>query len=319
MGAAKVLWIMGQNALAQGHLRDSSSYYRQTLASLPASSNVDTSLWLFRVKRDLGTVLSYSSQADLQEACILLEQAVALGLQDSSIPKSELLFAQGNYGRVLADQGKGQEAEAVFQQAFSLARREKLEAGTVATLQAKIWIDARQGDLAGARDLARRQYDLLLQSGDDDQIWTACASLYLARFLAETGDISGALARLRTAMPTVRKNMQQGNVFLWGPLTSASHVLLAADQVSEAERYARESLAVVDDAQRDEVDPWRAESLLLVGTALSRGENRRDAQPFLRRAWAIYSHLGPVWSTTAEHVQKMMNDEERRLAADKRR
>src|ERR1017187_7821152 len=120
---------------------------------------------------------------------------------------------------------------------------------------------------------------------------------------AVTGGRAEAAAKVQQAIPVVRKYWSHGNDWLWFPLTAASHVLVSAGRFAEAERYARESLLVRDEAHREQSDPWLAESLEVLGAALMGEKKHGDAVAALERSEQIYSGLGPAWARTAQRVR----------------
>jgi len=87
--------------------------------------------------------------------------------------------------------------------------------------------------------------------------------------------------------------------------------MVSAGYFDDAERYARESMDVVEQAHREEVDAWRAESLELLGVALLGKKRYPEAIPLLARAQAMYGQLGPAWTKTAGRVAMRLGEARR--------
>jgi hypothetical protein len=170
-------------------------------------------------------------------------------------------------------------------------------------------LSSRRQDFAAAKEFARQRYQSILKNYGPDVTWTALYQLDWARFLADTGEIAEAMAQVRAAMPVIRKYPLRESQ--WRPLLPASHVLVKAWHFEEAERYARESLKVVEDAKREEVDSVRAESLELIGTALLGERKPREAIPLLERARGIYAQLGPAFANSADSVKAQLSEAQR--------
>ena len=306
--AAVAQWILALNERVAGHLGISTNLFEQSLASLKRLGKRAPPLWNFRVKRDFGTVLVEVSNRRLHEAHTLLEEAIAEGLRDASVPGTELGNAQAQLGIVLAAEGRDGDAAAVFQQASATWQRQNTDGGVqgrAIVLRGQVEMSKRQQNFAAAANFARQENDLLQRDPQyrQQEIALAQNSLEWARLRAETGETAEAVAQVQQAIPVVRKYWSHGNDWLWFPLTAASHVLVSAGRFAEAERYARESLLVRDEAHREQSDPWLAESLEVLGAALMGEKKHGDAVAALERSEKIYSGLGPAWARTAQRVR----------------
>jgi len=305
-GAAIALWILGQNAESSGRLNRAVHYYEQSMESLDHLRKRDgPPLWEFRVKRDLGRTLSWVSSRRLDEANALLTRAIARAAGDPTIPGVELADAYSGLGRILADQGRDQEAETAFQQAMSSWRQSNHDGDFEPVLRGRMLLKSRQHDFRAASELARLRYQVIVKGYSSDHRWAAQCQLDWARYRAETGEIEEAMAQARAAMTLVVRDPRLGESLCW-PLLAASHVLVRAGQFDEAERNAREALKVVDEGQREEADSVRAESLELIGTALKGEKKYREAKPVLEHAQSIYQQLGRPWTKSAVTVGDLL-------------
>ncbi|HEV3201789.1 MAG TPA: protein kinase [Bryobacteraceae bacterium] len=303
-GTAIALWILGQIA-GTGDLRNREvSFYEQARESLRRLGRKDV-LWDFRVKRDLGNWLAWASHRRLDEARILLSEALTEAAGDPNVPAGEFAEAQAELGRILVDEGREQEAEASLRQALSAWRQATHGGDSEPALLGQMLLSSRKRDFAAAREFASRRYQLY----HGDSTWAAQSQLDWARYRADTGEIAEAMAQVRAALPVIRKYPLHESQ--WRSLLPASHVLVKAGRFEEAERYARESLQVVEGAHREEVDSVRAESLEMIGTALSGQKKYREAIPVLEHARSIYAQLGPAFAKTADSVQARLREAQR--------
>jgi tetratricopeptide (TPR) repeat protein len=306
-GAAIALWILGQNAESIDSLSQAASFYGEAKESLLrlGKRNIPQ-LWDLRVERDLARALARLSSRHWEKARTLLETALARAAGDTNIPLLDIVMARGSLGQVLVDEGKELEAEAAFQQAMSDCHRTNTDSNCEPVLHGRMRLMARNGDLAAAVEFARQRYQLVVKDYGVDNLWVVRCQLDWARYRAEAGEKAEALAQVQEAMQVLSRHPL--NESRWSPLLAASHVLATAGHFEEAERYARESLQVVNATHRDEVDPGRAESLELIGTALSGEKKYGEAVPVLERARDIYAQLGPAFGKSTELVRGLLRE-----------
>jgi tetratricopeptide (TPR) repeat protein len=304
-GAASALWVLGQNAQSTDSLRQAAGFYRQAedILQQARKRNIPR-VWDLRVERDLGILLARLSPRYLEEARTLLETGLADAAGDSSVPSVEIVLAQGHLVQVLFYEGKQPQAETAYRQAMSACSQTKVESDCEPALAGGMQQSGRNGDYVAASQFALRRYRSVVKDYGPENQWAVQCRLDWARYRAETGEISEAMAEVRSAMPAVRRHPL--NESQWSLLLPASHVLARAGHFEEAEQLAREAFTVVESTQRDEVDWARAESLELIGTALAGEKKYREALPFLDRARAVYERLGPVFSRSLPRIQELL-------------
>jgi tetratricopeptide (TPR) repeat protein len=308
-GAAITLYIMAQNEGLAGRLNSTALLYEQGLNSLRHIGKHAPLLWDFRLKHLLGHFLAEASNRRLPEARMLVEAAIAQGLHDATVARWELGTAEAEWGALLAAEGRDKGAETALRQATATVPGNPSVMEEV--LQARIAAAARRQDFAAARDFARQHCELEAATFGAEHVWSARAKFDWARFRAETGETAQAMAQIREALPVVREYWSHGSDALWLPLAAAARVMVSAGYFDDAERYARESMDVVEQAHREEVDAWRAESLELLGVALLGKKRYPEAIPLLARAQAMYGQLGPAWTKTAGRVAMRLGEARR--------
>ncbi len=129
--------------------------------------------------------------------------------------------------------------------------------------------------------------------------WHPRPSRY-AYFLAETGEVSEALALVRQDLPELQSFKNEQTLF--DPLAYVAHVMVSAGRYNEAEGYARELWKLLDDVHREDMDPDRAEVLELLGSALSGQKRYKEALPLFKRSEEAYRRSGPGFLIAARHV-----------------
>lgn len=95
---------------------------------------------------------------------------------------------------------------------------------------------------------------------------------------------------------------------LWTPLTGVSHILNLAGRFSEAEPYAREEIAVLENALVPEADARLGQSLYQLSTALYGQHKYSEAARILARSQHSYELSGPSWARRAEELRKLMDE-----------
>ena len=151
-------------------------------------------------------------------------------------------------------------------------------------------LKSRKGDFAAARDLAGQRYHLFLKFHGPERGTTGAERVNWAGFTARAGDVDGALAMLREAMPVVRNGFPAGSLRTLNALNSAAQILNMAGRFAEAESYAREALALEDKNHLAEGDGRRASSLWQLAWSLRDRHKAQEAIPLLERALGIYEH-----------------------------
>lgn len=165
-----------------------------------------------------------------------------------------------------------------------------------------MWAALLRQDFVAAREFARERYELHFRDYGLEHVWTAWALCDWARCRAATGETTQAVAQIQQALPVARKHWSYDSDQLWFLLSDAAHVMVDAGHFEEAERYARESLEVIERAHREDLDAWRAQSLELLGKALLGQKKTQEAVLLLARAQAMYQQLGPAWTKTAQRI-----------------
>ncbi len=285
-----MLWLLGQTS--QAHLQQTVRYYQEAvdLAIQPATNAKP--IWIFRAKRELGHALlltsNHRSKQDLERERGLLEDAVRIGDANSSIPKGDLLPARCSLAEVLMHQGKSTEAEAELAGAESLLSSENTDDYRGRILITRALLAAQRRDFLAAGQAMRQFYELNTRWRSNPR-----PSRY-AYFLAETGEVSEALALVRQDLPELQS--------FFDPLAYVAHVMVSAGRYNEAEGYARELWKLLDDVHREDMDPDRAEVLELLGSALSGQKRYKEALPLFKRSEEAYRRSGPGFLIAARHV-----------------
>lgn len=296
-GAAITRYIMGQEAEMEGHLRNTAALYRQGLDSLQHLGKAAPVLWDFRLKHLLGVSLEALSSRRWPEAEALMRSALAEGRAEPAISKFDMASTEAGLAGVLAEEGRAEDAERMLQRAAALSADPSTQ---TVLLTVRMEMAGRQEDFASARDFARQRFDLVAGMGS---VWRAEAECEWARFRAETGETAEAERQIHEALPMLRRHWGDGSDSFWHAVRAAAQVAIRAGHFEEAERYARESIQIVDMAQRDAVDTWRAESLELLGEALLGEKKYVEAMRLLQRAQSMYGQLGPAWTKSAARVE----------------
>jgi serine/threonine protein kinase len=304
---AGVLLLLGQNAAETGIPAEAVDDYRDALERLNRLGKSAPPLLVFRTKNALADLLYSNMNRDAEEARKLLSEAIDLAAREPSIPRPALALAQTTRGATLINEGKTAEAEAAFYQALETFRRENYEG--IAKAMPYYYLanlNARGGNFATAREAARKYYEVRLRNLGPIHARTAEAKIMWARYRAETGETKEAVEQALEAMPTARVGLPPLSAILWTSLLNVSHILNLAGRFSEAETYAREGLAVLDNLHIPEVDARRGQTVFELGQALEGEKKYGEATSSLERSAGIFERLGPVWAKRAEQVRKMV-------------
>jgi serine/threonine protein kinase len=306
---AGVLLLLGQNAAETGVPAEAVRYYLDALERLNRLGKNAPPLLVFRTKQALADQLYSNMNRDAEEARKLLSEAIDLATREPSIPRAELALAQTTQGSTLMNEGKTVEAEAAFHQALETFHRENYEGIAKAMpYYALTILNARAGNFAAAREAARQCYEVRLRNLGPLHARTADTKIMWARYRAETGETQEAVEQALEAMPTARIGLPPLSAILWTSLLNVSRILNLAGRFSEAETYAREGLAVLDNMHVPEVDARRGQTVFELGQALQGEKKYREATSSLEASAGIFERLGPVWAKRAEQVRKIMRE-----------
>jgi tetratricopeptide (TPR) repeat protein len=310
---ARALYWLASNAGSSGVHAESVRYYREALALLNHLGKNAPPLLVFRTKADMADYLSAVLNRDLDDARKLVAEAIELAAREPSIPRADLAVALTTQGGMLLNEGKTAEAEATFRKALEVFDREHFEGlQRSRPLYHLMILNSRRGDFAAAKEFARQYYEVMLRNIGPDHPRTAEGKILWATYRADTGEAKQAAEQALEAMLLARKGLPALSATLWTPLVCLSHILNLAGRFEEAERYAREALAVVDAQHLPEVDARRAQTLCNLGQALQGEKKHREATDMLDRSARIYEQLGPNWAKRAEQVRKMIESPGRR-------
>jgi tetratricopeptide (TPR) repeat protein len=290
-----VLGIVAQRSESEAAAR----YYRRALEELQLAGKDASPVLLFRVKVYLAGVL-YAGFYHLPEAAALLDQAVALASHETRIPRGQLPAAWTHQGEILMEQGRFDEAEALFQRAIA-AERNTFDA----------WIGLARLNLLkenfrAAAEFAHRNYELTCAFNRDDLGDTAEAAMEWASYRAEAGETAEAVAQIRSATAEIRKMYNAGSM-LARYAEIAARVYNKAGLFTPAEQNAREALEGVHQGQLPEVLPLHAACLEDLGGALAGLKRYREAVPALEKALEIDRELGPAYAKIADREQAVLN------------
>lgn len=304
-GEADMLDTLALSASNAGLYEDSLPLFRRALDQLNRLGKDADPVLVFACKKDYANSLSWLNR-NLDTESRLVEEAIALAAREPAISKVALARVISLRADILLKRGREAEAEAAYQQSLETGRREDpgglWEANAIGGLTG---LKSRKGDFAAARDLAGQRYHLFLKFHGPERGTTGVEKVNWAAFTARAGDVDGALAMLREAMPVVRNGFPAGSLRTLNALNSAAQILNMAGRFSEAESYAREALALEDRNHLAEGDGRRASSLCLLASSLRDRHKAQEAIPLLERALGIYGR-DPSQATGADKVRRML-------------
>jgi serine/threonine protein kinase len=267
---------------------------------------------VFQAKDRLATTLWLVMNRRLPEARTLLDEAVALGNRDLSIPRTDLALAMSHRAGTLGDEGRGGEAEALYRKALAIGRQEDPGGYWQSyPLHFLSMLIARR-DPPAAAELAREAYEICERALGPDNFETAAAKLFWIRARSEgrnPGDPqnSSDAAPALEAIEIVRKHYPPPSMNLWVALSSSVAILNRAGRFKDAEAEAREMLPILDANHLPENDPRRAQSLLQLGKALHGAKRDREAAEALKKSAAIYDAAGPAWARNATLARTVLS------------
>jgi eukaryotic-like serine/threonine-protein kinase len=307
--AADALFVLAINAQkVEGNA--AAGYYQRSLEELQLAGKDAPPLLLFRVKVYLAGVLS-SCFYRLPEAATLLDQAVALAARESAIPREQLPAAWTHQGEILMEEGHFDQAEALFQQAIAA------DSHTFDAWMGLARSSFLKQNFPAAAEFAHRNYELTANFNRDNLADTAEATMEWARYRAEIGETTDAVAQIHAAMPEIRKLYSVG-LMRARYLQAAAQVYNRAGLFEPAEHDAREALEAIRGHLLPEVHPMAAACLEDLGSALAGLKRYREAVTGLERAVEIYRKLGPAYAKTADRVQVDLDQARKHLSGGAR-
>jgi tetratricopeptide (TPR) repeat protein len=310
-GAASTLYDLSSVAGLEGRPEEEVQELEQVLAHLNHLGKQASPQLILSTKTQLATTLWLVMHQRLPEARALLDEAIALGNRDSSISRTGLANAMSHRAGMLGEEGKIDEAEAMYRNALAIGRREDpdgyWQAYTLHFLAALI----APRDLPAATELSKEYYEVCERNLGPDSAETAAAKLFWMRQRAEARNPSDAASPEESAEPVleavgiVRKHYRS-SMNLWVALASAVGILNRQEHFKDAEPLAREMLTILDANHLGEADARRAQSLLALGRALLGEKKDREAAEAIRKSAAVYDAAGPSWAAQANVARKLL-------------
>lgn len=306
--------LEGGTASLIGQYDAAAHLYQESLACLARLGKNAPPAEVFVTKSWLAELLSLAMQKRPDEARKLYRELLETGARDATIPRTEVARAMANWAGMLRNEGKEQEAEAMLQNALAMGRKEDpgglWQFGPLYNLTV---IRGRKHDYTGAREFARQMVEVSVRSVGPDHTASAQSKLIWARFAAETGDTAAAVEYARQAMPVIEKGYPPPSLELWHASRDAAHVMRLAGKRAEAERYARQSLAVAVAAHLAQSDPRLANSWEELGRALCGEAKYAAGIQALTEAAAVYRRSPPEFAQSADAVEKLIRESRRRV------
>ena len=273
----------------EGHSDDAVLEFDEILKHLKHLGKNAPPITVFNAKQEFASTLSTNLNRRLPEARTMFEEAIALGNRDSSIPKVSLAIAIAHYAGMLHQRtGEYDKAEAMYRQALAIGRQVDPTGGWQAFPMFGLAILIVPKDPAGAVELDRQRYELLVRNRGADDGFTALAMILWARHRVLAGEPSDAAPKAVEAMKSVRKHFLQSSMSFWFGASNTAFLLNSGKRYKEAESMARETFPAIEANRLPEIDGRRAESLLELGKALHGQKRDREAVPLLKRSAAIY-------------------------------
>jgi len=262
---------------------------REALALLNRLGKRADPVTVFWVKNYLSWHLSWMRR-DMDEARILIQQAIDVGKREPRIARGDLSEAETHQGDLLLIQGRSPEAKAIYEEALRLGRQD--DPGGYwerVPLHALVSVEAASGDFRAAADYARQGYELFRKYSGDENPYTAQAKIRWARYRTEAGAPAGEASEdVLDAMAVVRRGLPEGADGFLQPYGNAARVLNLAKRYREAESYARAALAIMDQNRYSAGDERRAPLFRQLGEALSGQQRYQEAIVAFEQAEGIY-------------------------------
>jgi len=305
---AEALTTQALSQLDQGHYQEADRSYQETLARFRRLGNAAPAEEVFEVKRQYGQLLSLLMHTRPREVSALFDDLLATGARDPSIPRVEVARAMANRSMLLLNQGKFPEAEAATLEALAMGRREDPGgAWEQDPLFALTVIYADTHKYQAGKEAARRMIEVNDRNFGPDSAIAAQARNTWAGFAAESGEPAAAAQAIRDSMPVIEKTNPSPSLNLWYAERNASNVMRAAGEYREAERYARESLAVTQAAHLAEDDTRTGNSWEALGRALYEEKKYAEAIPVLEKAELAYRHGAKAWTPKADEMRQLID------------
>jgi tetratricopeptide (TPR) repeat protein len=293
--AADTLLVLGINAQSVTESAAAAQYYSRALETLNHAGKETPPALLFRVKVYLAGVLLMNFHR-VGEARALLDQAIALAARDPHFPPDQLSGALQHRGTTMLEEGRFDEAEALFRQAIA-TNRYAFDAWVMLA-----HLSFLKENFSAAAEFMRHDYELAASYGLEDK---AEVEVMWARYRAEAGEVPEALSQIREALPRVRKYARHG--YLSGYFLEASaRVFSKAGRFEEAARAAREALDAFREDRIPETHPLTAALMEDLGVALGGLKRNREAITALEKAVELYEQLGPAYGRTADRVRRAL-------------
>lgn len=295
--AAQIAQNSGASADAIGLLDRAS----RQLGELGTRADLDEVLW---VDFNLGTLLSWYRPGEREKAKRLLNEGVAIGMRNPSLPRAIVARTLAQIGYVEGQEGRYADAEKTLLRALEIGRPGGGGDWERVVYQSLTDARGKAGDAAGARRYAEAWVEAAARSSGPDGIDAQLARLEWARYAASTGQAGEAERTVDAAM--VRIEADAPPLLLWRAGKSASAAMLACGKADKAERYARAGLAGAGKARLAAADPRLGDSWVSLADALSQEGRSAEAADALTRAGEIYTNAGPEWKAKAAEVGARM-------------
>lgn len=294
---------LAELANSEGRPADAVQGYEDVLTQM---GNKAPPLLMFHTEDALGHTLSLDLNRRLPEARRYLDDAIALGNSDMSIPRTDLAMALAHRAIMFQNDGKRAAAEVLYRKALAVGRQEDPNGFWQADPLFGLATLIAPRDPKGAADLSRQRYELLASRLGSDHPETAISLILWVRQRADAGDLGDAPQQVRQAMAIVRQRYLPSSMDRWFALSSSAHVMNQAARYSEAESLSREMLPILDSNHLPEKDGRRAEALFELGKALHGEQKDREAAQVLRQSAAIYD-VGS-YPGMAKWVRQILNE-----------
>jgi serine/threonine-protein kinase len=303
---ATTLFRLADVAKFEGRTADAVKGYEDVLARLKLLGSAAPQDLVLQTKDHLAHTLYLLMNQRLPEAQKLLEEAIALGNRDSSIPRIDLAIAMSHYAALIWQDGHPDEAEVLFRKALEMGRKEDPNGNWQADVLYGLGVLMSKKDPPAAVELARQRYEILSNNLGPGNAQTAVARLLWARGQARNGHPEEAALQVMEPLEIVRKQFPPGSLDRWVALSSGAYIMNRAKRFQDAERLAREMIPIVEANHLPPNDARRAQTWLELGTALHGEKRNREAAVALSKAVEIYDAAGPAWQGSAKLARKLL-------------
>ncbi len=282
---------LGMLAKAKGDHPAAERQYREALRQRRTLHGRD-SLPGAETLNNLGVLLKTTGRLEEAEQCLreaavirraaLRESAAGLGADDLRTRRQDVATTATNLAAVLKNQGKLDQAEALYREALSLFRDALGERHyRVAVCQNNLaLLLAERGEYEQAVALSRESLDIRRAVYGDRHLAVATGLKNLALLLAETGRTEEAEPLYRQAL-VLGRELPGDELLLANTLNNLADLLATLGRYDEAEALAGEALQI---RRAKSSGPRTAASLLVLGRIqLGRGDPAA-AEPLLREA-----------------------------------